>query len=275
MPFIETSDHTSLYYRDWGTGKPVIFVSSWALGGEMWEYQMIHLSSRGLRCIACDRRGHGRSDDPGHGYDFDTLADDLAALIETLDLREVTLVGHSMGCADIARYLSRHGSSRISSAVLISPIRLVRAENDREDLFEMARNHAVARMSTDRPLYFAEGTIKFFGLGSKWPGPPDISAEMLEWANGLTRQTSPKAMIDFFRAMLDTDFTPDIRAFTMPTLIIHGDNDQSAPLEMCGRRITQAIPGSQFKIYERAPHGLFLTEKDHLNRDLLEFIRDE
>ena len=132
MPFFETNDHTRLYFKDWGTGNPVVFVSSWALGGDMWEYQMVALSDQGLRCTTYDRRGHGRSDDPGCGFDFDTLADDLAALIDQLDLSEITLIGHSMGCAEIARYLSRHGSTRIARVALVSPIRLIRNAGDPE-----------------------------------------------------------------------------------------------------------------------------------------------
>jgi non-heme chloroperoxidase len=272
MPTFETNDGTRLRYKVWGAGKPVIFVSSWALGGDIWEYQMLPLSMQGLRCITYDRRGHGHSDDPGYGYDFDTLADDMAAFIAHLDLSEITLVGHSMGCAEIARYLARHGTSHISKTVLISPSILL----DKSILPASALNFAedaVHKLMTDRPQYFTSGSIKFFGLGSKWPNPPEISPQMIEWGDRIILQASPKAIIDLWRAMWNTDFRPDMAAFTIPTLVIHGENDQNAHIDLCGRPVAQAIVGSQFKVYERAAHGLFLTDKDRLNRDLLDFIQ--
>ena len=271
MPFLETQDHTTLFYKIWGTGKPVLFVSSWALTSEMWEYQMLPLSSQGFRCIAYDRRGHGRSDDPGCGYDFDTLADDLATLIGHLDLREVTLVGHSMGCAEIANYLARHGTDRIARVALVSPIRLIKMPDDPEAIFDAFRDVAAANMLKDRPLYMTDGSVKFFAVGMQWPQPPGMSREMVDWGINMILQASPKATIELWHAM--ADFTPDMRIFTMPTLVIHGDNDQNAPLDFCGRRISEAIPGSQLMIYERAPHGLFLTDRERLAQDLLAFAR--
>jgi non-heme chloroperoxidase len=277
MPYIESSDHTSLYYRDWGTGKPVVFVSSWALSSPMWEYQMVPLSERGLRCIAFDRRGHGRSDDPGRGYDFDTLADDLATLIEQLDLYEVTLVGHSMGCAEIVHYLAHHGESRIARIALISTITpfLMRTEDNPEGVPRTYLDMHIAQISADRPLYMESGVIKFFGLGSTWPRSEILSPEMVQWATSLILECSPHATIACRRATNVTDFRADLRTLTVPTLIIHGDNDQSAPLERCGHRTTQAISGSQFLVYEGAAHGLFLTHRDRLSKDLLDFIQDE
>ncbi len=275
MPFIETSDHTSLYYRDWGTGMPVMFVSAWALSGAMWEYQMVPLSDQGLRCIAYDRRGHGRSDDPGRGYEIDRLADDLAALLTQLDLREVTLVGNSMGCGEIARYLSRHGTSRVARVALISPSMpciLERADNP-EGVPRSALDAHIAALHKDRVLYFADGTLKYFGLGSRWPAPEVLSPELVQWAIRLILESSPKAVIECMRTNWETDFRPDLRAFTVPTLIIHGNNDQNAPLDMCGRRTARLIAESQLKVYEGAPHGLFLTHKERLNDDLLVLIQ--
>ena len=275
MPYIETSDHTSLYYRDWGTGKPVVFVSAWAFSGAMWEYQAVPLSEHGLRCITYDRRGHGRSDDPGSGYEFDTLADDLAALLAQLNLREVTLVGNSMGCAEIARYLSRHGTSRIARVALVSPITpcILRSADNPEGAPKSLLDAHGAALHKDRPSYFTDGAIKYFGLGSRWPEPPVLSSEMVQWAVRLILECSPKAVIECQRAMWETDFRPDLRACTVPTLVIHGDNDQSAPLDLCGRRTARAIPESQFNVYAGAAHGLFLTHKDRLNDDLLAFIQ--
>jgi non-heme chloroperoxidase len=271
MPTFETHDGTRLYYKVWGTGKPVIFVSSWALSGEIWEYQTLPLSMQGLRCITYDRRGHGRSDDPGCGYDFNTIADDLAAFIEHLDLREVTLVAHSMGCAEIARYLARHGVSRIARTILVSPSILLNAVDLPQSALKFVED-AVDKLLADRPWYFTHGATKFFGLGLTWPQPHPVSQEMLEWGNHISLQASPRAIIDFWRAMWSTDFRPDMAAFTLPTLIIHGDADQNATLELCGRPLAQAITGSELRIYERAPHGLFLTHKERLNRDILAFV---
>ncbi|MDQ2714315.1 MAG: alpha/beta hydrolase [Chloroflexota bacterium] len=275
MPFFETSDGTRLFYRDWGTGTPVVFVSSWAFSSPMWEYQMVPLSNQGLRCIAYDRRGHGRSDDPGSGYEFDTLAADLAALIEQLDLRNVTLVGHSMGCGEIVRYLTSHGGSRVTRIALISPITpfLLQTEDNPQGAPKAYLDAHLAEISVDRPHYMTSGVIKFFGLGSAWPGPEVLSSEMVQWAIRLILESSPQATIACRRATNETDFRPDLRVLKVPTLIIHGDNDQSAPLELCGRRTAQAIQGCQFKVYEDAAHGLFLTHKDRLNSDLLAFIQ--
>ena len=275
MPFIETRDKTRLNYQDWGTGKPVVFVSSWALSGAMWEYQMVPLSSQGLRCISYDRRGHGRSDDSGRGYDFDTLADDLAALLEQLDLREVTLVSHSMGCCEIARYLSRHGSHRVARAVLTSPITpfLMKTEDNPQGVPKAYLDMHIAKLMEDRPRYFKEGVIKFFNLGANWPMPPALSPELIDWALRLIMESSPKAIIECRRLCNETDFRPDLRSFTIPTLVIHGDSDWGAPLQLCGRPTAEAIEGSQLKVYEGGPHGLFLTHKERLNQDLMTFIQ--
>jgi non-heme chloroperoxidase len=278
MPFFETRDHTRLFFTDWdkgNTGKSIVFVSSWALGGAMWEYQTVPLSHQGLRCITFDRRSHGRSDDPGHGYDFDTLADDLAALLEHLDLRDTTLVGHSMGCAEIVRYVSRHGTDRIARVALISPITpfILNTADNPEGTPKLVLDAMVASLMRDRPSFFTNGTIKFFGQGSKWPGPPVISNEIVQWALHLILQSSPHAVTETLDAFFQTDFRPDMPAVNVPTLIIHGDRDQNASIETCGRRTAQAISGSQFKVYEGAAHGLFITDKDRLNSDLLAFIQ--
>lgn len=270
MRFIETNDHTSLYYKDWGTGKPVVFVSSIWLGSAMWEYQLVPLSNQGLRCISFDRRGHGRSDDPGRGYDFDTLADDIATVIEHLDLHDITLVGHSVGCAEIAHYLCRHGTSRVARTVLISTTTPGRPNAD--TIPETFVDATMEGLSTDRPKFFADGAIKFFGLGSKWPQFTELSHEMVQWAVGLALQASPKASIEIWRSAIRTNFKFDLAAFTIPTLLIHGDHDLTAPLAFCGRPTAEAIPGSQLIVYEGAAHGIFITDKGRLCRDLLAFI---
>jgi len=271
MPSIETKDQINLYYRDWGTGQPVVFLSSQALSGAMWEYQMVPFCERGLRCIAYDRRGHGHSDDPGRGFDFDTLADDLAGLLTHLDLHEVTLIGQSMGCTEIARYLSRHGASRIARVALIGTITpfLLKTQDNPEGTPEEMFDGLLKALLEDRPHFYSMENISnmYFGLG--WQEV--VSLEMAQWLTHLALETSPRANVACFRSAWHTDFRPDMHAFTVPTLIIHGERDQNSPL-LCGERTAQAIPGSLLHIYEGAAHGLFLTHKGRLNEDLLAFI---
>jgi len=271
MPYFEAADGTRLFYNDWGTGKPVVFLHGWAVGSAMWEYQMATLSRQRVRCIACDRRGCGLSEQPGHGYDFDTFADDLLALLAHLDLKEVTLVGHSMAGGEIARYLSRYGAGRIARVVLIgttTPFSL-RTDDNPEGIERSVFDKMVADLEQDRPHYLAANVAAFF-RGDL----PEIvvSSEIQQWIVGLALQSSPKATIDMVRAFSETDFRPDMRAFTLPTLILHGDHDTNAPIDRCGRRTARLIPGSQLVVYPNAAHGLFFTHKDQLNRDLIAFL---
>ena len=238
IPYIETRDRTSLFYKDWGTGKSVVFVHGWALGADMWEYQMPFLTSQGLRCIAYDKRGCGRSSQPWNGYDFDTFADDLGAVIEHLDLHETTLVGHSMGCGDITRYLARHGAGRVARAALVAPTTpfILKTPDNPEGLDKSVFDEIVAELGKDRPRFLAAGGPAFFGVGLP---NVSVSPEMIQWAVGLFFQASPKAMIDMIRTMSETDLRGDMRAFTVPTLVIHGDADQGAPLDLTGRKTAQ------------------------------------
>jgi pimeloyl-ACP methyl ester carboxylesterase len=271
-PYIETADGAALFYKDWGAGSPVVFLAGWGLSSDMWEYQMPYLVDQGLRCIAYDRRGHGRSDQPGRGYDYNTLADDLAALIEQLALRGVTLIAHSMGSGEVARNLTAHGTDRITRVILMAPITpfLLKTADHPEGVPKEAFDAALADLSSDRPRYLAENAPAFFGAGL--PGF-SVSPEMIQWGIRMALQASPKAAIDTFRMFTTADLRPDMRAFTVPTLIVHGDADQSAPLDLTGRKTAQAIPGSHLTVYEGAPHGLFITHRDRLNSDLLAFIR--
>jgi pimeloyl-ACP methyl ester carboxylesterase len=231
---------------------------------------MVPLAIQGFRCIAYDRRGCGRSDHPGDGYDFDTLADDLAAVIEALDLRRMTLVGHSMGCADITRFLSRHGAARVSKAVLIAPTTpfLLQAADNPDGVPRAVIDGTVAALLADRPALIAALAGPFFGLGQ--PGI-EVSDELVRWGIGLALQASPMTTIEMTCNHMETDFRPDMTAFTMPTLVIHGIADQSAPFALCGQATADGIPGSRLLTYDTG-HGLFVTERERLNADLKEFL---
>lgn len=268
-PFIATRDGASLFYKDWGNGKPVVFVHSWALNSDMWQYQMIHLSGQGLRCVAYDNRGHGRSSDPGRGYDYDTLAGDLAAVIEQLSLREVTLVGHSMGCGVVARYLSRHGARRVARVALVSPSLPfgLKTEDNPDGMDKSVLERLQAAWSKDFPKWLTANARPFF--------TPETSPEMVQWGINMCLQASLKALIDCNHAAIETDFRAELPQITAPTLIIHGDKDVSTPLESTGRRTARLIPGSRLEVYEGAPHGLMFTHMDRFNRDLLTFIKGQ
>ena len=263
---IETSDGAALYWKEWGTGKPILFLHSWANSSDLWQYQMIHLSTAGFRCIAYDKRGHGRSNDPGQGYDYDTLADDLATVIKTLDLRQVTLVGHSMGCGEIVRYLSRHGKERVIRIVLVAPTLpfLLKTADNPDGIDKAIAERVRAAWSMDFPKWLTDNTPPFF--------VPETSRAMLDWGVRMSFQTSLRAAIDCSRAFVETDFRSELPSITLPTLIVQGDADVSAPLERTGRRTAKLIPGSELRVYEKAPHGLMLTHIDRFNADLFAFV---
>jgi len=265
--YFETADGTNLFYRDWGTGKPVVFIHSWAANSDMWQYQMIHLAGNNLRCIAYDRRGHGRSSDPDRGYEFDTLADDLAKLIDHLNLRDVVLVGHSMAGGEIVRYLTRHGATRVARIVLLAPTTpfiLKTADNPGgidKNFFDQVRSV----WAKDFPKWLADNTPPFFN--------PETSRETMQWGINMALQSSLKALMECNHAVTETDFRAEMLKITVPTLIIHGDADRSALIDLTGRKSAKLILGCQFKLYEGAPHGLFITHMDRLNRDLVAFIK--
>jgi pimeloyl-ACP methyl ester carboxylesterase len=257
--FVETRDGASLFFNDWGSGRPIVFSHAWGLNADIWEYQTTELSEQGFRCIAYDRRGHGRSSDPGRGYDYDTLSDDLATIIERLELDEVTLVGFSMGSGEVARYLSRHGSDRIARIVLVGAV----APKPDGALFP----GFIAALKQDRPAFFAGGVTLF--VGEEFA----VSPAMSQWVLAQFLRASPKAVIECMRALSVSDLRADFGAIKLPTLMIHGGNDQVSPLDKTGKLTAAAIPAAELRIYETAPHGLVITHKDRLTRDLLAFIR--
>ncbi len=271
MPYVTTTDGCSLFYRDWGSGSPVVFLHGWGLGSGMWEYQMPWLVDQGLRCVAFDARGCGRSDDPGRGYDFDTLANDLAAVLEHLDLSGVTLVAHSMGSGTVARYLTLHGATRIARVLLLAPTTpfVLKTGDNPHGVDKAAFDFTCDQLARDRPRFLAAGAEAFFGRGTE---QSPVSREIIEWGVGLAMQASPRATIGYVRTFSESDLRGDLRSFTVPTLVIHGDADQSTPLELTGRPTARGIDGARLVVYEGAAHGLFFTEKERLNRDLVEFV---
>jgi non-heme chloroperoxidase len=267
--FIETTDGVKLAYTDWGSGQPVVFIHAWALPSPMWDYQIGELSEQGLRCIAYDRRGHGRSSRPSSGYDCDTLADDLSALLTQLDLRGVTLVSHSFGSGEVVRYLTRHGASRIEKIALIAPAALPfvmkTSDNPNGIPAEQLEFFRTKVLQSDFPKWLEDGKKAFFVA--------ETSPSLQDWVKELMLSTPLPVAIETNRRITSTDFRKELPGITVPTLIVHGDKDASAPIDLTGRPTAALIPRAQFKLYEGAPHGLFLTHKDRLNADLIGFIK--
>ncbi|NYZ14085.1 alpha/beta hydrolase [Azospirillum sp. RWY-5-1] len=274
--FIRTDDGASLFFRDWapqrGDGGPVVFVSSWSLPSDSWAYQMLALTEAGLRCVAYDRRGHGRSSDTAlrpadGGCGFDRLADDLAAVLEALDLRNVTLVGHSMGPGEIVRYLTRHGTRRVARVVMIGTITpmLARGDDNPDGVlpayFDQFQTEQLAR---DFPKWLEDNIRPFV--------TPDTSPSMMEWVKAMALQASLRTLLDCHRAIAAADFRQELRSITVPALIIHGDQDVTSPVALA-HRTAALMPDARLSIFEGAPHGLFLTHMDRLNRELLDFAR--
>jgi len=264
-----TSDGVGLFHRDWGEGPPVVFVASWSLPSDSWAYQMLALSEAGLRCIAYDRRGHGRSDDPGRGFDFDTLADDLAAVMDVLDLHGATLVGFSMGTGEVVRYLTRHGTARVARVALIgttTPVLAQAADNPGgidPVVFEAFRQEALMR---DFPGWIDASMVPFV--------TPETPPGLRNWIRDMALRTSGKALLECNRTLTTEDFRAELQVVTVPTLVVHGDRDETCPIELTGRPTAALVPGARLAVYEGAPHGLFLTHLDRLNADLLAFVRE-
>jgi len=272
MPFIETQDKTTLFYNDWGSGRPVVLIHGWPLDSDMWEYQSVFLASQGLRVIAYDRRGFGRSSQPWNGYDYDTLADDLKAVLDKLDLQDVTLVGFSMGGGEVARYMGRHGEARVARAVLVSAVTpyLLQTADNPDGVPRGTFDEMAAGLKKDRPHFLATFGKQFFGAGLL---NFTVTSEILQWASMMALLGSPRATIECVRAFSETDFRGDMGAFKVPTLIIHGESDATVPADKSGRVAAAMIQGAELKIYAGAPHALMFTEKDRLNQDLLGFVR--
>ena len=273
MPRITTKDGTEIYYNDWGDGQPIVFSHGWPLSADAFEDQMFFLASRGYRCIAHDRRGHGRSSQPWHGNDMDTYADDLAALVKALKLKKIIHVGHSTGGGEVARYIGRHGARRVAKAALISavpPLMLKTAANPGGlpiEVFDGIRAGSIADRSQ---LYKDIASGPFFGFNR--PGAK-VSQGMIDsfWLQGM--QAGHKNTLDCIKAFSETDFTEDLEKFDVPTLILHGDDDQIVPIGASALLASKIVKDATLKIYPGASHGLTVTHKDQVNADLLAFIK--
>lgn len=262
---MKTSDGAELFVKDLGHGPTVVFVHSWGVTNDIWQYQHVHFVEHGCRVVAFDRRGHGRSSQSGTSYDLDRLADDLDEVIRGLDLRDVTLVGHSMGCGEIVRYLSRHGSSRVARVALVAPITpFLRKTGDNPDgvPIEMFEARA-AEWRRDFPRWVRDNARPFFA--------PATSDALVDWGVAMMVQQPLYSQIATFLAMATTDFRPDLAKLAVPCLILQGTADASAPFELTGKRTAALVPHARFIVYDDAPHGLMVTHVDRLNADLEAF----
>ncbi len=275
MSTITTKDGTQIYYKDWGSGQPAVFSHGWPLSSDSWESQMLFMASNGYRCIAHDRRGHGRSSQPWNGNEMDTYADDLSELIEKLDLKDASLIGFSAGGGEVARYIGRYGTKRLAKAALISavpPLMLKTTANPGGlpiKVFDGIRAGSIADRSN---FYKTLAKGPFFGFNRKGA---KVSQGMIDWFWLQGMRAGHKNTFDCIKAFSETDFTEDLKKFDVPTLIIHGDDDQIVPIGASALMSAKLVKNSTLKIYKGAPHGLTETHKEKLNADLLAFLKGE
>jgi non-heme chloroperoxidase len=264
-PFVEARDGTHLYWTQWGAGAPILFLSSAGMCTPMWDYQMTAFAE-GHRCVAFDRRGHGRSDRPLGGYDYDTFADDVDSVITALDLDDLTVITHSMAAGEIVRYLTRHGSDRVARIVLIAPTTpcLMRMPDNPNGLPQSTFEAVRASWRLDYPKWVADNTAPFF--------VPESSPAMMQWVTALLMQCPVQVAIACNEAVTTTDFRADLAEVSVPVLVVHGDRDASAPLALTGKPTAERIPGCRLEVYEGAPHGLMYTHMERLHGDVLSFM---
>ncbi len=271
MSTFRTKDGVNIYYKDWGSGQPVLFSHGWPLDADMWDSQLNFLAERGYRAIAYDRRGFGRSDQPWEGYDYDTFADDIHALIEHLQLDNITLAGFSMGGGDVTRYIGRYGTAKVTSLILLGAVTPVFGKRDDhpegpdQSVFDGIREG----LRQDRAQFISDFSTSFYGLNAGQNVSEGVKTHTLNMA----LLASLKATIDCVTAFAETDFRADIAKVDVPTLVIHGSNDQVVPFDATGKLSHEMIKNSELKIYENGPHGFVVTHQDQLNADLLAFLQ--
>lgn len=271
MAYFKTKTGVSIYYKDWGKGQPIVFSHGWPLCGDAWEDQMLFLTSKGYRTIAHDRRGHGRSEQPWEGNDMDTYADDLAQLIEILDLKDIILVGHSTGGGEITRYIGRHGTKRVAGVVLIGAVTpgMLKTATNPEGLPMSIFDEIRENVSNDRSQFFKDFTIPFFGANREGSKVTQGIRDAF-WFSAM--QSGLKGEYDCIKAFSESEFTEDLKKFDIPTLIIHGDDDQIVPLNNTAKRVASLVKNATLKIYPNGCHGLPAMHKKQINEDLLAFI---
>jgi non-heme chloroperoxidase len=271
MNFIETEDGASIFYKDWGQGQPIVFSHGWPLNADAWDEQLVFFASRGYRVIAHDRRGHGRSSQTWQGNDMNTYADDLARLFEQLDLKEAIIVGHSTGGGEITRFIGRHGTKRVAKAALIGavPPVLTQSETNPEGMPRAVFDGLRRAIHGDRSQFFREFSVPFYG--SNRPGAK-VSEGLRDQFWLQCMQVGLKNCLDCIKAFSETDFTDDLKKFDVPTLVLHGDDDQIVPIQIAAMRSSKLVKNATLKVYSGAPHALMATHQEQFNTDLLAFF---
>ncbi|PSL46306.1 pimeloyl-ACP methyl ester carboxylesterase [Chitinophaga niastensis] len=271
MSFIKTADGTSLFYKECGTGNPVVLVHGWCINCDSWEYLINELVDNGFRCIAYDQRGCGRSDQPWTGYDYGTLANDLSMLIDTLGLNNVTLIGHSMGCGVVTRYLAEHGETKVKKAVFISTSTpyVAKSENNPDGIDLMYLDQGLDVVKKDRPAFVRSLVDGYFGLSLEGN---DVSTDMADWAVSITLQASSRAAVEMMNANFITDQREELKKISMPVLLLHGDKDISAPIQITATATHDLLKNSELKFIEGQTHGMYISKAKLLSKDIIHFI---
>lgn len=271
MAYVTTKDGTEIFYRDLGTGAPVVLIHGWPLSGDMWDKQANFLVEHGLRVINYDRRGFGRSGQTSSGYDYDMLASDLSDLLDALDVRGATLVGFSMGGGEVVRYLSRYGAGRVNKAVLVSAVTpyLLKTDDNPDGVDAKVFDGIADEIRKDRPAYMKEFGPKFYGRSAL---KHTVSEPVLEWTQTMAMTGSLRATLATAKSWSTTDFRQEMKSITIPVLVIHGTGDATVPIDVSGRRSAKLLPQATLSEYGGEPHGLFVTAADRLNEELLSFV---